>query len=83
MSDPRYTLGWNRPFMEGAATHVTLFEGGVGPLYVVASGHGSDDTRALRDLWAALVERNESRDAIAFVADEYTEMTGETLGKRP
>ena len=57
--------------MEGAATHVTLFEGGVGPMYVVASGHGSDDPSALRDLYLALGDRGESRDAIAFVAQEY------------
>ena len=71
MSDSRFNRGWDRPFTEGAATHVTLFEGGTGPLYVVASGHGSDDPSALRDLYMALVDRGESRDAIAFVADEY------------
>lgn len=65
--------------MEGAATHVTLFEGGTGPLYVVASGHGSDDASALRDLWAALVDRNESAAAIEFAADEYLAMTGKEL----
>ena len=79
MSEPRFTLGWDHPYTEGGATHVTLFEGGVGPLYVVASGHGSDDIRALRDLWSALVERRESRDAVAFVAAEYQSRTGQTL----
>jgi hypothetical protein len=65
--------------MEGAATHVSLFDGGTGPLYIVASGHGSDDIRALKDLWAALVERRESRLAIDFVAEEYRALTGKTL----
>jgi hypothetical protein len=79
MSDSRFTLEWNRPFMEGAATHVSLFDGGTGPLYIVASGHGSDDIRALRDLWAALVDRRESALAVAFVAEEYRVLTGKTL----
>ena len=48
MSDSRFRLEWNRPFMEGAATHVSLFDGGTGPLYIVASGHGSDDIRDMR-----------------------------------
>ena len=65
--------------MEGAATHVSLFDGGTGPLYIVASGHGSDDIRALKDLWAALVERRESPLAIAFVAEEYRVLTGKKL----
>jgi hypothetical protein len=79
MSDSRFRLEWNRPFMEGAATHVSLFDGGTGPLYIVASGHGSDDIRALKDLWATLVDRRESPLAIAFVADEYRALTGQTL----
>ena len=79
MSDSRFTLEWDRPFTEGAATHVSLFDGGTGPLYIVASGHGSDDVRALKDLWAALVDRRESRLAIAFVAEEYRALTGTTL----
>lgn len=82
MSESRFTLQWSRPFTEGAATHVSLFDGGTGPLYIVASGHGSDDVGALRDLWAALVDRCESPLAIAFVADEYRMLTGETL-RRP
>jgi hypothetical protein len=77
--NPQFNLGWDRPFMEGAATHVTLFEGGTGPLYVVASGHGSNDASALRDLWAALVDRNESAASITFVADEYLALTGKVL----
>ena len=81
MSDPQLTLGWDRPFMDGAATHVTLYAGGTGPLYVVASGHGSDERYALRDLWAALIERNESAEYVAFVADQYEKMTGKTLRK--
>jgi hypothetical protein len=79
MSDPRFTLEWDRPFMEGAATHVSLFDGGTGPLYIVASGHGSDDASALRDLWEALVDRRESPHKIAFVAEEYRALTGKTL----
>jgi hypothetical protein len=71
MNEPRFTLGWDRPVIEGAATHVTLYDGGVGPLYVVASGHGSDDASALRDLYIALNDQNESADKIAFVTEEY------------
>jgi hypothetical protein len=83
MTDGRFTLGWDRPFMEGAATHVSLFDGGTGPLYVVASGHGSDDASALRDLWRALIDQNESSEGIAFVAEEYQALTGRTLTRRP
>lgn len=71
MAERQFSLRWDRPFMPGAATHVTLFDGGEGPLYVVASGHGADDADALIDLVTALREQNESADAIAFVSEEY------------
>jgi hypothetical protein len=82
MSDSRFTLEWDRPFMEGAATHVSLFDGGSGPLYIVASGHGSNDAAALRDLWNALIDRREPADAVAFVAEQYQALTGKTLVRR-
>ncbi|HEY7497839.1 MAG TPA: hypothetical protein VH740_04980 [Vicinamibacterales bacterium] len=72
----RFTLQWDRPFMPGAATHVSLFEGGTDPMNIVASGHGADEAGALRDLLAALKERHESPEAIAFVSDEYAVLSG-------
>ena len=82
MSEPRFALEWDRPFLPGASTHVTLFEGGKGPLYVVASGHGPGDPDALEDLLLALREQHESADAIAFVAEEYRALTGTTPTRR-
>lgn len=82
MVEQRFTLGWDRPFLPDASTHVSLFDGGVGPLYIVASGHGAGDASALFDLWRTLNERNESADAIAYVVEEYQGLTGKTLPHR-
>lgn len=76
MGSDRFALHWDRPFLPDALTHVTLFDGGTGPLNVVASGHGPGDANALRDLLAALRERNEPADVIAYVAEEYRALTG-------
>jgi hypothetical protein len=70
MGERRFALEWDRPFLPGASTHVSLFEGGKDPLHIVASGHGAGDTDALSDLLETLKERNESADAIAFVSEE-------------
>jgi hypothetical protein len=70
MGEGRFALEWDRPSLPGASTHVSLFEGGRDPLHIVASGHGRGEEGALNDLLRALEERNESADAIAFVADE-------------
>jgi hypothetical protein len=83
MTQERFTLEWDRPFLPDALTHVSLFDGGKHPLHVVASGHGASDARALSDLLKTLKERNESGDAIAYVADEYAAVTGKvTLHSR-
>lgn len=82
MSEGRFSLEWDRPFLEGALTHVSLFEGGKDPLHVVASGHGPSDADALLDLWAALKERNEPIEAIAFVSEEYRGLTGKQPTRR-
>jgi hypothetical protein len=76
MAETHYILEWDRPFLPDASTHCSLFEGAVGPLYIVASGHGSGEEQALLDLWRTLVERRESAQAIAFVAEHYRAMTG-------
>jgi hypothetical protein len=76
MDNERFTLRWDRPFLPDASTHVSLFDGGSEPLHIVASGHGADDTSALRDLWRTLKERHESAAAIAYVAEEYAALTG-------
>ena len=70
MREGRFALEWDRPFLPGALTHVSLFEGGRDPLHVVASGHGPGEADALSDLLKTLKERDESADAIAFVSDE-------------
>lgn len=77
MAEQRFSLDWDRPFLPGASTHVSLFEGGKDPLHVVASGHGSGDAGALLDLLTTLRERHESVDAIAYVSEEYAALTGE------
>jgi hypothetical protein len=78
MDNERFRLQWDRPFLPDASTHVSLFDGGTDPLHIVASGHGDGDTSALRDLLRTLRERRESPDAIAFVAEEYAALTGNT-----
>jgi hypothetical protein len=82
MDEQRFSLDWDRPFMPGASTHVTLFDGGKHPLQVVASGHGTDDADALADLLAALRERRESAEAIAYVAEKYAALTGTSARSR-
>jgi hypothetical protein len=79
MSKQRFALEWDRPSLPGAATHVSLFEGGKDPLDIVASGHGADDANALSDLLTTLKDRDESADAIAYVSDEYAALTGRAL----
>ncbi|MGH9370589.1 MAG: hypothetical protein ACRD15_03555 [Vicinamibacterales bacterium] len=76
MAQERFALAWDRPFLPDASTHVSLFDGGQDPLHVVASGHGTGDAGALSDLLTALRERNESTDAIAYVAEAYKAVTG-------
>lgn len=81
MDEERFGLDWDRPFLPGAATHVTLFDGGRHPMNVVASGHGADEADALADLVATLKERRESPDAIAYVAEQYAALTGRASGR--
>lgn len=79
MIEGRFALEWDRPFLAGASTHVSLFEGGKTPMHVVASGHGAGDADALIDLLRALRDRNESAEAIRYVAEEYRVLTGHPL----
>jgi hypothetical protein len=78
MAEERFALEWDRPFLPGAATHVSLFEGGKDPLHVVASGHGPTEADALSDLLSALKERRESPDAVVYVAEQYRALVGRT-----
>jgi hypothetical protein len=78
MAEERFALEWDRPFLPGAATHVSLFEGAKDPLHVVASGHGPTEADALSDLLSALKERRESPDAVAYVAEQYRALAGRT-----
>jgi hypothetical protein len=75
MTQQRFALEWDRPFLPDASTHVSLFDGGKDPLHVVASGHGAGDANALSDLLTTLRERHESADVIAFVSAEYAALT--------
>lgn len=79
MAEGRFALEWDRPFLPHASTHVSLFHGGKTPMHVVASGHGAGDASALIDLLRTLRERNESAEAIEYVADEYRALTGRPL----
>jgi hypothetical protein len=81
MDHQRFALEWDRPFLPGASTHVSLFDGGKDPLHVVASGHGAGDAQALRDLLATLKEQRESLDAIAYVTEEYAALTGKPVAR--
>ena len=74
MAQERFALEWDRPFLPDASTHVSLFDGGKDPLHIVASGHGTDDAHALRDLLRTLRERNESEEAIAYVSEQYASL---------
>jgi hypothetical protein len=76
MTQQRFALEWDRPFLPDASTHVSLFDGGKDPLHVVASGHGAGDANALSDLLTTLREQNESADVIAYVSGEYATLTG-------
>lgn len=83
MSEQRFALEWDRPWLPGASTHVSLFDGGKDPLHVVASGHGAGDANALSDLLTTLREGDESADAIAYVCEEYAALTGKVLARSP
>ena len=80
MEHQRFALEWDHPSLPGAATHVSLFDGGKTPLNIVASGHGAGEAHALSDLLATLKERRESPEAIAFVAEELPGANGEYAG---
>ena len=82
MAERQFALEWDRPFLPEGKTHVSLFDGPKAPPYVVASGHGTGDADALFDLWATLIDRNESAEAIAFVAEEYQAVTGKPPRRR-
>jgi hypothetical protein len=82
MSEQRFSLEWDRPFLPDAATHVSLFEGGRKPLNIIASGHGETEESALADLLTALKERDESTEAIAFVAEEYMALRGDEARRK-
>ena len=69
MVEQRFSLGWDRPVLPHASTHVSLFVGGTDPQHVVASGHGRDDGSALTDLLVTLQERNESAEAIGYFSE--------------
>ena len=75
MTQQRFALEWDRPFLPDASTHVSLFDGGKDPLHVVASGHGAGDANALSDLLTTLRERHESAEVIAYVAAEHAALT--------
>ena len=78
MAHERFALEWDRPFLPDASTHVSLFDGGKDPLHIVASGHGTDDAHALRDLLRTLRERNEPVEAIDFVSEQYSTLTAKS-----
>jgi len=82
MVEQRFALEWDRPHLPDALTHVSLFEGGRDPLHVVASGHGADDAHALSDLLKTLKERNESAEAITYVAEASRALTGNSTRPR-
>jgi hypothetical protein len=69
--EQRFALGWDHPYLPGASTHVSLFDGPRDPLHVVASGHGKDEASALGDLLSALRDGADSAAAIAYVSDQY------------
>jgi len=71
MTQQRFALEWDRPFLPDASTHVSLFDGGKDPLHVVASGHGAGDANALSDLLRTLREGHDGADAIAYVSAQY------------
>ena len=75
MTQQRFALEWDRPFLPDASTHVSLFDGGKDPLHVVASGHGAGDANALSDLLTTVMESHESADVIAYVSAEYAALT--------
>jgi hypothetical protein len=79
MAEERFALEWDRPFLPGASTHVSLFDGGRSPMHVVASGHGAGDADALIDLLRMLRDTNESAEAMKYVAEEYRALTGHRL----
>jgi hypothetical protein len=81
MRERQFALQWDRPFLPDAATHVSLFDGGTGPMYVVASGHGAGDAEALLDLVRTLQERRESAEAIEYVAREYRTLAEKTSAR--
>ena len=76
MTQQRFALEWDRPFLPDASTHVSLFDGGKDPVHVVASGHGAGDANALSDLLTTLRERHETADVIAYISGKYAALAG-------
>jgi hypothetical protein len=72
----RFELEWVLPLEPGLSTHVTLFDLECDPPHAVGVGQGGDEAEAVLDLWTTLTDRDESADAITFVANAYTRRTG-------
>ena len=71
----RFELEWLMPLEPGLLTHVTLFDLECLPPHALAAGEGGDEADALLDLWIALRDRNDSADAVAYVAEAYSRRT--------
>ena len=64
------------PLEPGLLTHVMLHTPEESSDWVEVMGHGADEEEALLDLWTTLVDREESAEAIEYVAAAYTKRTG-------
>src|SRR4051812_10133433 len=72
----RFDLEWIVPLEPGLPTHVSVYDLECVPPHAIAAGQGGDEAEALLDLWSTLDSRDESADAITFVADAYRRRTG-------
>jgi hypothetical protein len=72
-----FRLEWLMPQEPGLTTYLTLVAHGEQEDELpVATGSGADESDALTDLWATLVDQKRPSEAIAFVGAAYRRRTG-------
>jgi hypothetical protein len=72
----QFALEWLVPGRQDRLTHVMLLDRERPAPFVVAVGYGADKVHALLSLWRALINDDESAEAIEYVADECARRAG-------
>jgi len=72
----RFELEWALPMEAGLATHVALFDLECFPPHALGNAEGADESDALLELWTTLTAQQNAPEAIAYVAEAYSNRTG-------